>query len=258
MPAITTRKRARIPSLYPGNSTAKLRASLYVRLGITEAEVASAPQITHILRELPATSPRAKDGGIALALTFLRGSSDPDAKKFLTVYDQIPVTRRHLLPIEAYCVASGLTTKRLLELVTGACFEQSSITATLLAKAAHPQVVATTVKSALNAKHGFKDREALHKHAGFIPVPKTNVLNVGGDFNQDNRKQIAIGEILGIEETQARIANRFNEKLGLGAGEPAQTLLPVVPTPSPIDEQEQEEVEETGNAATPEPGSEWS
>ena len=86
------------------------------------------------------------------------------------------------------------------------------------------------------------------------PVQAKRVPQSGAIFTEE----IAIGEILGIEETQARIANRFNEKLGLGAGEPAQTLLPVVPTPSPIDEQEQEEVEETGNAATPEPGSEWS
>ena len=248
---IRARKRARTPLLHPGTPVSRRRAQLYSTLGVTEAEVASTPQITHILKELPPTAPRAKDGGITRALIFLRGSSEPDAKKFLAVYDQIPITQRHLLPIEAYCAASALTTKRLLELVTGACFEQSSATTALLAKASHPNVVAATVRNALMwGKDGVRDREMLHKHAGFIPVPKTNVLNVGGDFNQDNRKQIAIGEILGIEETQTRIANRFNERLGLAASVGATALPSAVDTAA-------DEPADSPEPTQPEPEPEW-
>lgn len=232
MAAIRSRKRPAIPGVTPAPATAaSRRADLYSRLGITETDAASAPQITDILRQLP-------DGGQSRAIEFLRGSSDTDAKKFLAVYDQIPVSSRKLLPIEAYTVAAGLTTKRLLELVTGACFEQSSATAALIAKASHPRIVAATVRSALNVKHGFRDRDALHKHAGFVPVPKTSILNVRGDWNQDNRRQIAIGELSGIEDKQARIANRFNERLGIGASEPPPAAIPAGAVDPDVDQDE--------------------
>lgn len=204
------RKRTPIP-LITGNPKPNPKLDTYERLGVTPDSVAILPQITPILKQLP--------GGTDQAVEYLRGSAEPDARKWLGVYDEVPPSMRTKVPFEAYCLAANLTTKRVLELVTGACFEQSTNAAILIAKANHPKVVKATVKSALG-KRGEGDRKMLHLHEGFVPIPKTNIVSVRGDVNTDNRVQtVNVGELGGIESKMARITNRFNERLGMGGGD---------------------------------------
>lgn len=210
MPRISSRKRVKIPATM-GPTMEERTQVAYERLGVSESEVNLVPRITHILKHLPY--------GIDQAIEFLRGSSEKDAVKFLSVYDSLPVTTRELLPIEAFCVASGLGTKRVLELITGACFEQSATTTELIVRAAHPDIVKASASYAMMPT-GDKDRKLIFQHTNFTPMPKTQVVNVHGDVNaNDNRIQsISIGALSGIEGKMARIANRFNEKLGIGDG----------------------------------------
>jgi hypothetical protein len=125
---------------------------------------------------------------------------------------------RKNLPFEAYCVAANITTKRMLEVVTGACFEQSDAVASLVSKAAKPVLLQKSVKMAQKTAN-WEDRKMIMQHEGYAPVPKTQVINVGGDVNTDNRVQsVSIAEITGIESKMARITDRFNERLGIGDG----------------------------------------
>ena len=76
----------------------------------------------------------------------------------------------------------------------------------------------------------------LHLNKGFLPVPKNQTTIISGHGTQnnlqlnDNSQKItyAIGEISGIERTQVRIADRFNERHGMGSSNidklPEQTL----------------------------------
>jgi hypothetical protein len=208
---ITKRKRARIPITTPKPRSSRV-AEAYERLGVKEKDVKQAPIITHILNELP--------GKTKKAIEFLRGSSEPEARKWLAVYDSMAVSFRSLVPFEAFCLAANLTTKRVLELITGACFEQSANVSSLIAKAEHPAVVKATVRAA-KKPGGDSDRKMLHLHEGFVPVPKTSVVNVQGDLNAntDNRIQsVSITTIDGINDRIKRVANRFNDRLGLGDG----------------------------------------
>lgn len=204
MPRISTRTRPRIPAL-PGKRKSERLREAYEKLGITEPEVNTAPRITHILKELPHK--------VDQAIEFLRGSHDPDATKLLLVYDSLPISVRKLLPIEAFCVASGLTTKRVLEVITGACFEQSDATAALLSKASKPLIVRKAIKEA-STKKGWEDRKMILQHEGYAPVPKTQIVNVErGDINMDNRQQsVSIGSLTQISDTMGRITDRFNER----------------------------------------------
>jgi len=207
MPRITTRKRPKIPAL-PSKSRASKLADAYERIGVTEEEVNAAPKITHILRELPGKTDK--------AIEFLRGSEDPDARKWLSVYDSVPSSVRKMLPFESFCVAAGITTKRMLEVITGACFEQSDAVAALLSKSAKPQILQKSIKLAQKPKQ-WEDRKMIMQHEGYAPVPKTQIINVGHDINTDNRVQsVSIGELSGIEGKMSRIADRFNERLGVG------------------------------------------
>jgi len=214
---VSSRKRARIPLAIPSKSHDELVAETYERLGVSPEAVAVLPRIAHILKDLP--------HGIDQAIEFLRGSADPDARKWLAIYDEVPPSYRNLVPVEAYCLAANLTTKRVLELVTGACFEQSDASASLLAKASKPAIIRATVDSALiPGLHGTQDRKMMHLHEGFVPVPKTSVVNVHGDVRTDNRIQsISIGELSGIESQMAKIANRFNERMVGGEHDRAES-----------------------------------
>jgi hypothetical protein len=214
VPRISTRRLSRVPST-SGKSYSIRIAETYERLGVTEQDVSQLPVITHILNELP--------GKAKKAVEFLRGSSEPEARKWLAVYDSLPVSSRGLIPFEAYCLAANLTTKRVLELITGACFEQSGAVSALIAKSEHPAVVKATVRAA-KKPDGDADRKMLHLHEGFVPVPKTSVLNIHGDVTQDNRVQsISIGELTSIEGKMSRIANRFNERMGIGGSQEVES-----------------------------------
>lgn len=239
----------------------------YERLGVKPEDVIALPQITPILTQLPG---KAKDKGVNKAIQFLRGSAEPHARKWLGVYDSIPSTVAALLPFEAFCLAADLTPKRVLEVITGACFEQSSNTSALLAAANHPDIVVATVKAAKNSQYGGGDRKMLHQHSGFIPVPKNQTTIISGGGVQNNTQNngtnvnIGVGAVPQIEDVMARITNRFNvERLGLAAGDAEQArLLESNPESLPeteqaeqaelseVIEQEQETNENSGEEAT--------
>lgn len=243
MPKITTRKRSRIPISTPKSRQSRVLEA-YERLGITKEEVDKSPVITTVLKVL--------DGGTNSAISFLRSSHEPDARKFLDVYDSLPISVRTLLPIEAFCVAANLTTKRVLEVVTGSCFEQSANVAELISRSARPKLVGISVKQALKPKN-FDERKMVLQHEGYAPVPKTQVVNVQGGVNTDNRIQsVSITELGGVEKEMARINDRFNERLGIGAVEAVEVVeQPSIeggvenePTPEPTSVESTESAEE--------------
>ncbi len=224
MPKITKRSRPKIPAIPPKPHKTKVDEA-YERLGVTKEEVELLPKVTHILKELP--------GKIDKAIEYLRGSDEPDARKWLQVYDSIPITTRKLLPFEAFCAGSGLTTKRVLELVTGACFEQSDTVAKLVSKAAKPELIKRAVKFGMK-EHNDSDRKMVLQHEGYAPVPKTQIINadkidnsqhIDGSFNfTDNKQQIAAATVNvnqlrpNLERVMGKISSKYNERLGIGDG----------------------------------------
>ncbi len=192
------------------------------KLGIDPDKLNQTPKITHILAKLPGKRGHA---GIQAAIEFLRGSDNDDARKFISLWDDMPMSIRQILPFEAFCLASDITTKRMLEIITGACFEQSDQATSLIAATAHPEIVRATIQAAM-VPRGFQDRKMLHLNKGFLPVSKNQTTILSGKQNSyqinSNNQQTTytIGEVVGIEKRQERIADRFNERLGLGSGHP--------------------------------------
>jgi hypothetical protein len=214
MPVITKRKRGRIP-LTPAKPKSTRLDEAYERLGVTSAEVSKQPLISTIIKVL--------DGGSNKAIEYLRGSHEADARKFLDVYDSLPNSTRIILPIEAFSLAAGLTTRRVLELITGACFEQSANVAELISRSARPRLVKVAVDQAL-VPENFDERKLVLQHEGYAPIPKTQVVNVQGDVNTDNRIQsVSINELSAAEKTMSRINDRFNERIGIG---PVVEMIP--------------------------------
>ena len=240
--------RGRFRSSRGGRPTPKREAQLtraYESLGIDPQDVVNAPKITHILNKLPGKRGHA---GIKAAIEFLRGADSDEARTFLSLWDDLE-SIRDVVPFEAFCVKADITTKRMLELVTGACFEQSDLATKLIAAAAHPHIVESTVKAALY-HDGHQDRKMLHLNKGFLPVSKGSsatflapgAVQTNTQINGNNNVAVthAVAEIGYIEKTQERIADRFNERLGMGASHPVQPSIPaeiildaVEPEPAP-------------------------
>lgn len=190
-------------------------------LDLTPAQVAAQPEITPTLR-------RAKL--LPMVVEYLRGSADPDAKRYLGVWDGLTKRSQADLSIEVVATASGLSTERLFELIAGEVFRQAKYEGALLAAAAHPKVVAKSIERALEepitvtnsdgtqttlaAECGVADRKMLHQQAGFLPMPKTQFVSLPGVKSIDARTQTQNVTVLpSVESSVKRMADRFGEKL---------------------------------------------
>jgi len=72
---------------------------------------------------------------------FLSAATDPDARKLLESYYSISKSLRDVLPIEAYCCASGVSTLRVLEIITATCVRLGAQASSMIAAVTHPRVV---------------------------------------------------------------------------------------------------------------------
>lgn len=132
------------------------------RLGVSKEQLDSAPEITPILKETR--------GGIKMALSALRFSSDPAVEKFLAKYDSIPDRDRKSLPLEAIALAADVDIRALLGEIMLAVREHSVSRVKMIAIASHPEVIKRRVEFA-QLPGGFRDRDALDTMLGALPRP---------------------------------------------------------------------------------------
>jgi hypothetical protein len=223
------------------------RTRLLVRLGVTEEQLRSTPQITPILKKI---------GGAKIALDYLRASHDPDARKLIKLYDEMAPALNpgrggklclRSVPIEAYCIAAQLTTRRVLELIAGEVFEQSGQVSELLVRHNHVEVVQATLNRALEKPTvvklsdgtervlappcGDAARKMIFQHSGFLPVPKTQVLHLHAKQG-DAGSVSTVTALPPIEDGVRRISDRFNTQM------PAPAMIAA---PDPTDEEEEDD-----------------
>jgi hypothetical protein len=231
------------------------REIAYARLGVDESAVRAQPQITPQFRMIAKTIRRSgqpkvtrkilsQRGTTTLAedtkyvapygpgsdlvkawAHYLHASDDPDAKKIITVYYSIPQWARTLLPIEAFCLAAGVSTSRVLEIITAACVRLGAQASTIIAAVSHPSVVQKTVEMALT-DDGIEDRNTLHKAAGFLPTPKSAQTNITVTQNAQVSSQVAVSAP-SPESTIRTLAEVFNQRKGLPAVTSPDALPPI-------------------------------
>lgn len=139
-----------------------------LRLGVTPEMMKGVPLITPLLKHV---------GGIDECLDALRGDDSPDALAFVEKWDSISKSDLDRVSVEEICVAAGLTTRRLVEVITGALMQQARDATKLIVAAAQPGIVAKTAKMALT-DFGNQDRDTFHKATGFLPQPKGTSINL--------------------------------------------------------------------------------
>jgi len=206
------------------------RADALLRLGITDEQLAHAPQVSPDLRMIAKTiqgrtpGPYGPGSDIYHAWpAYLAASDDPEAVRVRNVYHAIPNYLRRALPVEAYCLAAGVAPHRILEILTACVLRLGAQASSIIAAVNHPRVVAKTIDVALT-DDGVKDREMLHKHANFLPTPAGAKTSIVVTQNATANAQAA-AVAPPPEQTIRRLADRFNL---------ARTLPERVTEPVPI------------------------
>jgi hypothetical protein len=200
------------------------RRDFYAKIGVTEEQVLAQPAISPKLMEMSRLLRQAnKSSPVRLPLNplyYLRYSDAPEARTicaFLRERNLWHVTR--ISSIEAVCVATGISTLRVLEIITAMCVNSGMQTSAIVAAVNHPAVVKATVAGAL-LDDGKMDRSMLHKATGFLPTPKgsTTVVNVRGGGNVEaESKEERTRVLVSPEESIRRLATRFQQSEALSA-----------------------------------------
>lgn len=105
------------------------------------------------------------------------------ARRWWLVFGDLSPTQQAAANFDDVCAAAQVRPSELLAMVTFYTLEAQRDMGNVLAGLAHPSIVRQTIKSArrIAGKHAhiaLRDREMLHQHRGFVPIPRTAVVNV--------------------------------------------------------------------------------
>ena len=117
-------------------------------------------------------------GGLPAVLVALRASDDPDAQDFLACLDACdPARDLPYLSWEELAVAAGVGSIRLYEVASSALLQYSQSAVRLIVASGMPDVVAKSMKLALQAQN-VDDRMAMLKAGAVLPTPKGSQLAI--------------------------------------------------------------------------------
>lgn len=223
-----------LPVLREGNRTKFARA---LRILGTDADALSRlPRITPYIQSV--LKLRRED-----VVGYLAMSSDPDAVAWMSQHERSDLSNsmRIILPYEAFCIAAGISTHRLLECLSVQIIAAGAMHSAVTAARHHPEVVEATIGYALTME-GIQDRLTLHKATGFLPSPRGSQTTIQIQQNAAATAQAAsatFAEPPRPEQTIKRLVDRFNADKGESAPMPElieasehETVPRVMPAPA--------------------------
>ncbi len=116
--------------------------------------------------------------------------SDEDAKKFLLCFDDLSPTHQKTCSFDDVCYASGVKIVDMLKMVTAIAFSVNVDIANFVAAMSHPDVVKASV-SAAKRRGGYRDREMLMSHHGFLPKRGGTSIQVNASSRSDASAEAA-------------------------------------------------------------------
>jgi hypothetical protein len=195
-----------IPALKKSKRTnGALLAKAYEVLGVTAIDVALVPRIEHLFRGL---------GGKQKVFEYLAGSEEKEARAIVELRAKVTPDQARVLPFEAFCVAAGVTTKRMFGLIQEEVFAQSRVAAAILKDSSIPHIVECTVRQAKTIA-GTQEKRMLLQSGGVLPLPKTVVMPVYGNLNVDQSQKTQVNQyavLPPVEQAVQRLSDRFNER----------------------------------------------
>jgi len=143
---------------------------------------------------------------------------------FISNCGQIPI------PIEAFCVAAGVSPLSILGVIVGEIVRLGAQANAIIAAVNQPRVVQKLVDRALDDEEDTRMEAAtlLARATGFLPSPKGTVISVAANANANAVAQAAAAPVLAPppEATIRRAVDRFNDQRAITQGAPSQSALP--------------------------------
>lgn len=207
--AVPRRESPALPVLREGNRT-KFDRALRI-LGTDREALSRLPRITPYIQSV--LKLRRED-----VVGYLAMSSDPDAVAWMSQHERADLSNsmRIILPYEAYCIAAGISTHRMLECLSVQIIAAGAMHSAVTAARHHPEVVEATIGYALT-EDGIQDRITLHRATGFLPSPKGSqtTIQIQQSANATaNQAQAQFAEPPRPEQTIKRLVDRFNADKG--------------------------------------------
>jgi hypothetical protein len=159
---------------YLGQTNYK-RFLAYQQLGVRPQDVEIVPLFRAQLSSLTRCISRDRGEGNTQSratigpFSYLEHSSDPDARKALAAYESVPASYRRLLPPEAFCLAAGVSPRRVLEMIAIVLVQNGGRLTDLRAAVAQKRVLGKTLERALQDE-GWRERLTIHKATGAVPT----------------------------------------------------------------------------------------
>ncbi len=125
----------------------------------------------------------------------------PDIKPFLDHLDKQTPYHLYHTPLEKLVDDSGVERRLILEAVVGIAAELDYDISHLIASQQLPSVVEHSIKFAKKTR-GFRDRQLLMQHAGFVPVPSGSVININQRINGQSQRDAGMDS---FEDTMKRL-----------------------------------------------------
>jgi len=210
----------------------------YKHLGVSRDSVLAQPRITPTLRILEREINRPLGEGVDASgrpvvftfdadasLDYLAASEDPDALAVVATANRVPPYYRSLLPIEAFCAASGVRPHRILELILARVVMLGARAASVMTAVGAPRVARLVLENAgLPGREGVRDRELVLKSVGVIPSPKgaQTIVNVSAQSTASAASAAAPVQVAAPEATIRRLVDHLNA--ALPAPEPVAAL----------------------------------
>lgn len=123
----------------------------------------------------------------------MRFSQDALITEFLAEYDKSSHIDQKILPWEAYCLHLKLDAAALLGAIMLCLREHSVNVVKVIAMTGHPETMKARVRAA-KTMGGVRDRDALDRGLGFLPVPKGGVTIVNRIPGAEGQEELEEGE----------------------------------------------------------------
>ena len=221
-----------------------LRRNALRKLGVTEEQLRAAPVITPMLHRIAGLQGGLEhDSSFAAneaAVGYLRMSEEPDARKVVDIFDRtkLSLRARYVVPMEAYCIAAGVSPNRVLELVVATMVRAGAQLDTIITAARHHELVEKSITIGLT-DGGIDDRMAVHRATGYVPTPRGSrtIISLSQQTSQIETRPRAV--LPPMDTVIRQLSDRFNERL-LAENEHALSAAETPRLP-PVDESGEDE-----------------
>lgn len=143
-------------------------ARLWRENGITHHKLALQPKMEQPFKLM---------GGLEIAAEYLRGSEDPDALKFLEVFDRVDINDRDFLGFDGFCVAADVSGRKIFGMIVSESMANSEQTVAFITAVKNPEVVEYTAQVAMTPA-GHRERKLMAQASGWLPRPKGAQTNI--------------------------------------------------------------------------------